>query len=98
MNAKYKETSQENTATPYSAILKLYGKRTKLTIYHVDVKKLLVKHNLISFFRYLEATTEYLVYSLQRQLRDNTGCRLSIKQEEMLALKDWKVAVPVSPG
>lgn len=57
---KYKETSHENTATPYSAILKLHGKRTKLTIYYVYVKKLLVEDNLISFFRYhhLEATTE----------------------------------------
>lgn len=58
---KYKETSHGNTATPYSAILKPYGQRTKLTIYYVYVKKLLVKDNLISFLRYhhLKPTTIY---------------------------------------
>lgn len=47
---KYKETGNENTAISYSAILRLYGKRT---IFYAYVKKLLVKHNLISFFRCL---------------------------------------------
>lgn len=57
---KYKETSHENRPTSYSAILKLSGKRTKLTKYYVYVKKLRVKVNVISFFRYhpLEATSE----------------------------------------
>lgn len=63
---KYKETSHENTATLYSAIRRsilaicAINVSTKLTMYYVYVKKLLVEDNLISFFRYhhLEATTE----------------------------------------
>lgn len=65
---KYQETGNENTATLYSAILKLYGKRTKQTIFYAYVKNLLFKDNLISYFRglHLEATTE--ISSLQRLL------------------------------